>query len=566
MFDLVALWSVAVVFALVLAIAPYLGSYFGRVYLNRPAFGDRVLGPVEGAIYRALGTGPRQAMRAGEYFAALLLVNGFVLIWLFLWFVLQGSLPWNPSGAGPMTFDLAFHSASSFTTNTDFVHFVAEAQVSQGTLLLAVQIAMFTSAATGLSVTAAFARGFVRKDGTLGNFYVDMVRSVTRILLPLTVLVSVGMVLLGIPESLPSVIQVPTLAGGTQPLTLGPVASFQAIALLGTNGGGWYAANAASPLANPSELSNLFQLGVMLILPLAFPYAFAEIVRRPGEGVPYLGTILVVLLVGFGLFLAYQAAVNPDLSGLPGLAAGSNGYPVGQETRFSVGGASAFQVVSVYANVGANNMALGSLSPMAQTSLLFGMFTQSTPGGAGTGFGTLLIYAVLAVFVGGLMVGRTPEYLGKKIGQEQVKWGAFALLIHPTLILVPLAAAVLGGFASLPGPGSIPVQAHAFTVVLYEFTSESANNGSAMAPIADATPFFNVVGGLVMLLGRFLPILAMLQIASRFARQEVLPPGPGTLRTRSATFTFYLTCFLIILTGLLFLPVLALGPFSQAGF
>ncbi|HEY6238814.1 MAG TPA: potassium-transporting ATPase subunit KdpA, partial [Thermoplasmata archaeon] len=209
---------------------------------------------------------------------------------------------------------------------------------------------------------------------------------------------------------------------------------------------------------------------------------------------------------------------------------------------------------------------------IGQMSLLFGMFTQSTPGGVGTGFATLLVFAILAVFVGGLMVGRTPEYLGKKIGQQQVKWAALILLIHPALIMVPLAVAFLGGFDPLPVTsgnvpvGAIPVQAHAFTVALYEFTSESANNGSAMAPINDATLFFNVAGGIVMLAGRFLPILAMLQIAGLFSRQDVLPPGPGTLRTRSLTFTMYLALFVVILTGLLFLPVIALGPLSQLGF
>lgn len=572
MFDPVSLWDVAVVFGVVLAIAPYLGSYLGRVYLNRPAFGDTLLAPVERAIYRLLGTGPRQSMRAGEYFVALLLVNGFMAAWLFVWFSVQPSLPLNPNGTGAMSWDLAFHSSASFATNTDFVHFVSESALSEGTLLLAIQVAMFVSAATGLSVVAALVRGFVRKDGTVGNFYVDVVRSLTRVLLPIGLLGSVGFVLLGLPETFQSQVVVHTLTGGTQTIVLGPVASFQSISLFGSNGGGWYAANAASPLANPSQASNLFGLGLMLLLPTAAPFAFAQIVRRPGEGLPFLATSLSVLVVGITLFLAFQSIANPDLGGIAGLTPGPNGYAVGQETRFSAAGGAAFQVVSVYANVGANDMALGSLSPIAQMSLLFGMFTQSTPGGVGTGFATLLVFAILAVFVGGLMVGRTPEYLGKKIGQDQVKWAALILLIHPFLIMVPLAIAFLGGFDPLPvttgavPPGTIPVQAHAFTVALYEFTSEAANNGSAMAPINDATPFFNLAGGVVMLAGRFLPIFAMLRIAGLFARQDVLPPGPGTLKTRSLTFTVYLVLFVVILTGLLFLPVLALGPLSQWGF
>jgi K+-transporting ATPase ATPase A chain len=564
-FDLSTLWSVAIVFAAILAIAPYFGSYLGRVYLNRPAFGDVLWARVEGSLYRLLGTGPRQSMRAREYFTAVLLVNGGVALWLFLWFSLQAMLPLHAGPAPGMSWDLAFHSAASFATNTDFVHFVSEAQVTQGTQILAIQVAMFTSAATGLSVMAALIRGFVRKDGTLGNYYVDMVRSVTRVLLPFALLGGILLVLLGVPETFATAATVHPLAGGTQVIPLGPVASFQSLSLFGSNGGGYYAANAASPLANPSDVTNLVGLALMLILPLAAPFAFAQIVRRPGEGLPYLGTSLAILFVGLALFIAFQSAANPDLSHLPFVATPSTGSPVGLETRFPLGSAAAFQVVSVYANVGANNMALGSLAPLAQLSLLFGMFTQSTPGGVGTGFATLLIYGILAVFVGGLMVGRTPEYLGKKIAQGQIRYAALILLIHPALILVPLGVAILGGFAPLPG-GPIPVQAHGFTVALYEFTSESANNGSAMAPIHDTTPFFNIAGGLVMLVGRFLPIWAMLQIGGMFASQEVLPPGPGTLRTRSATFTLYLAGFLVVLTGLLFLPVIALGPLSQAGF
>ncbi len=282
-----------------------------------------------------------------------------------------------------------------------------------------------------------------------------------------------------------------------------------------------------------------------------------------------LGTILLVLLVAIGLFLAYQSVANPDLLASQ-ISVGSNGYPVGQETRFSLASGSAFQVVSVYSNVGANNLAIGSVSPVGQLVLLFGMFTQSTPGGEGTGFGTLLIYALLAIFVGGLMVGRTPEYLGKKIGQLQVRWAALVLFIHPVLILVPTAIATLGGYVPLTGPtsptsASTAYIAHSFTNVLYEFTSESANNGSAMG-YSDNTLFLNVAGGMVMLIGRFLPILAMIAISGQFSEQETTPPGPGTIQTRSLTFMLYLAFFVIVLTGLLFLPVMALGPLSQQGF
>jgi potassium-transporting ATPase potassium-binding subunit len=563
-FALQSLWDVILLIGIIIAIAPWFGAYLGRVYMDRPAFGDFLLTPIETTIYRLLGTSPRRSMRAREYMFALLLVNAGTLVFLFFFFFYQNLLPMDATGAPGMSWDLAFHSAASFTTNTDFTHFVNEAQLSLGSLTIAWPLALFVSPATGLSVAAAMIRGFVRKDGTLGNFYVDMVRTISRILLPLAILFAVVLVLLGVPETFTNTVTAHPLIGGTQTIYLGPVASYQAISFLGTNGGGFYSANAASPLANPSAFSNLFDIFVMMLVCFSTPFAFSQIIRRRGEAWPYMGTILIVFSVGLALFIVYQAATDPALSSIVGLGASTNGYPVGQETRFSLPEASLFQVASVYSNVGANNMLIGALSPVAQLVLLFGMFTQSTPGGEGTGFGTLLLFAVLGIFVGGLMVGRSPEYLGKKISTGQVRWAALALLSHPAAILIPFVVAVAGGFVSVSS-GSLPASAHTFTSVLYEFTSESANNGSALsaAPFNDTTWFFNVAGAFVMLVGRFVPIWAMLKVGEMFAQQDVLPPGPGTLRTASATFTIYITLFLVIVTILLFLPVIALGPLSQ---
>ncbi len=564
MVQLESLWDVLLVVGLIMAIAPWFGAYLGRVYLNRPAFGDVVLAPLERAAYRLLGTSPRRSMRAREYMLAVLLVNGGVFAFLYLYFFLQASLPLDATGVPGMSWDLALHSAVSFTTNTDFTHFTNESQISMGSEVIAWQLALFLSAATGLSVAAAMIRGFVRKDGTLGNFYVDVVRSVTRILLPLAILFAVLLVLLDVPQTLTNSVTAFPLTGGSQTIFLGPVASFQSISLLGTNGGGWFAANAASPLANPSAVSNLFEVGIMMLIPFSTPFAFAQIIRRKGEAWPFVGTILIVFAIALGLFIVYQAATNPALANVAGLGAQTSGYPVGQETRFSPPESSLFQVVSVYSNVGANNMAIGAVSPVGQMVLLFGMFTQSTPGGEGTGFGTLLLFAVLAIFVGGLMVGRTPEYLGKKIGVSQVKWAALALLIHPAIILIPFSVGVLAGAPGI-NVASLPASAHNFTAVLYELTSEAANNGSALssAYFNDATPFWNVTGAVVMAIGRFVPIWAMLQVGGLFAEQSEKPPGPGTLRTASATFTIYLTMILIIISALLFLPVLAMGPLAQ---
>ena len=564
MFALQSLWDVIILIALVVAIAPIFGAYLGRVYLDRPAFGDVLLSPIERAIYRLLGTSPRRSMRASEYMLAVLFVNAGVFAFLYLFFFFQNLLPYDATAAPGLGWNLALHSAASFTTNTDFTHFTNEAQLSLGSLVIAWPLALFVSAATGLSVAAATIRGFVRKDGTVGNFYVDLVRTVSRVLLPLSILIAVVMVLEGVPETFTNFVLAHPLTGGTQEIFLGPVASYQAITLLGTNGGGFYSANMASPLANPSAVSNLFGTFVMMLIPFSTPFAFAQIIRKRAEAWPFLGTVLIVFAIALGLFIAYQAATNPALAGLTSLGPQTNGYPIGQETRFGLPEASLFQVVSVYTNTGANNMQIGAISPVAQLVLLFGMFTQSTPGGDGTGFGMLLLFAVLGVFVGGLMVGRTPEYLGKKITTGHVRWAALALLVHPASILIPFVVAVAGGFVATAS-ASLPASAHTFTAVLYEFTSESANNGSALgaASFNDTTPFFNVAGAVVMLVGRFVPIWAMLSVGGMFSEQEVLPPGTGTLRTASVTFTVYLTLFLIIVSVLLFLPVIALGPLAQ---
>ncbi|HKS59288.1 MAG TPA: potassium-transporting ATPase subunit KdpA, partial [Thermoplasmata archaeon] len=520
------LLDVSLVLGLILALAPYFGRYVGRVYLNRPVFGDRFLLPVESFFYRLLGVSPRDSMTARQYIVALLGLSAGLLVWSYALLTLQATFPFNPGRIPGMSWDLGLHTATSFLTNTDFVHYTAETQVGLGAALFALQVSMFLSAAIGLSAVAAFIRGFVRKDATLGNFFVDMIRSLSRILVPLSLLAGGALALLGLPQTFQSSVVIHPLGGGVAGVPIGPVASWQSIMLLGSNGGGFFSANSAHPFENPSAYSNLFEIGLMMLIPLSSPFAFAEIIRRRGEGTPYLFTALSVFLAAVALYIFFQSnsagvlsytplATNPALS-----LAGP--YPVGAETRFSLPETAFFQVFSVYGNVGASSVSIGSLSPVAQMVLLFGMFTQSTPGGVGTGFGNLLVFAVIGVFLAGLMVGRTPEYLGKKIGGAQVKWATSVLLTHPFLILFPLGVAVLGDVTRVGGLGSVGLNAHAFTAVLYEFTSESANNGSAFGDrsFVDNTLFFNVVGTVVMLVGRYFPIIAMLMIGSHFARQE----------------------------------------------
>ncbi|MGI0140663.1 MAG: potassium-transporting ATPase subunit KdpA [Thermoplasmata archaeon] len=568
MIEFASLVDIGLLLALVLCLAPFFGSYLARVYTNRPVFGDRIWNPIEGFVYRLLGIDPRHSMRFREYAFALLLLSAAVIAWIYALLTLQQYLPGNPDGLGGFSWDLGLHSAASFATNTDFTHFVAESQLSLGGAVLGIEIALFLSAASGLAILVAFVRGFTSRDGTLGNFYVDIVRSVTRVLLPAAIVGALVLLFLQAPETLTSYVLVHPLGGGTQTVYLGPVSSWTSIELIGSNGGGWYAANAANALANPSAASNLFETGLMLLLPLSAPFLFARMVRRPNEAYPYIATILIVLLIALGLFLYFQAGTNPALSSVHGMSAASNGYPVGQQSQYSLPEAGLFQIVSVYANVGAQNMSIASISAGAQTVLFFGMFTQSTPGGVGTGFGNLLVFALVAVFIAGLMVGRTPEYLGKRVGKDQMKWSAAVLIAHPAIVLIPLLVALAGGWATAavgPVTPDLGVNAHQFTILLYEFTSEAANNGSSMGPISDGTLFFNVTGAAIMLVGRFFPMLAMLALGSIFAQQEYVPQSTGTLKTNSMTFTLYLALLVIVISGLLFLPVLALGPLAQGG-
>jgi potassium-transporting ATPase potassium-binding subunit len=535
-----------------------LGRYMARVYLGRPSLLDRVLNPVERGIYWLLGTDPRRMMGWREYAASLILCNVAALLFVFVLLTQQGALPWNAWAAPGMHWDLALHTSSAFVTNTDYQHYVPESAASLLASLAGLQMMMFLSAASGLAALVGLVRGFIRRDGTVGNVWVDLVRSVTRILLPISLIGAGLLALASVPQTWHQSVTIFPLTGGREAVPLGPIASWDSIEFLGSNGGGFYAANAGHPFQNPTAVTNFLSILLMMIIPFGTPFMFGAMVRRPGEAWPYMGVILTIFLIALGLFLYFQSA-NTFLRGLP--VDQGQGYLLGAETRFTLPESALFNVTSVYSNVGASSMSLGALTPGAQMVLLWGMFLQSAPGGDGTGFGVLLLNAVLAIFVGGLMVGRSPEYLGKKIGRDQVKWAAVTLLSHPFAILLPLALAYVAGLAQ----GAVGSGPQPFTVLLYEFTSESANNGSGMAPINDGTVFFNVAGSVIMLIGRYLPIVAMLAVGGSLARQAPNPPGPGTLKTESVTFTTYLTVFLLVITGLLFLPVLALGPFSQFG-
>ncbi|HUJ78281.1 MAG TPA: potassium-transporting ATPase subunit KdpA, partial [Thermoplasmata archaeon] len=436
------IFDIALTIAVGLAIAAPLGRYMAKVYLGRPTALDGLFNPFERAIFRVLGVNPRQSMGWREYAANLLALNGVAIVLVFVLLLLQGGLPLNALGAPGMDWTLAAHAAVAFMTNTDFQHYVGESQVSLLASLLGLGTLLFLSAASGLAVLAAFVRGFVRRDGTLGNVWWDLTRTLVRILLPISIAGAVVFVLLGVPQTFEQSVTVGTLGGGTQTIPVGPIGSWDAIEFLGTNGGGFFGANAGHPLQNPSAATNFVAIVLMMIVPFSAPFMFGAMVRRPGEAGPLIATMLAIFLTAVVLFLVFESS-NPFLAGVP--VDQGNGYLVGAEDRFTLAESGLFQVTSVYGNVGATTMSLGSLTPGAQLVLLWGMFLQSAPGGDGTGFGLLLVNALLAIFVGGLMVGRTPEYLGKKIGRGEIKWAAATILSHPFAILIPLAITYASG-------------------------------------------------------------------------------------------------------------------------
>lgn len=559
MIELSTIPDVIITIIVGLILAKYVGDYMANVFLGRPSLLDAVMMPVESFLYRFMGIDPDHQMRWQEYAATLLVLNAALIAFVFLILLYQGSLPYNALGAQDMNWTLAFHTASAFMTNTDFQHYTPENGASLFASLFGLQLLMFMSAATGIAVLAAFTRGFIHKSGRIGNFWVDLIKANTRVLLPLSLIAACLFILFSVPQTLAQSVKILPLTGGPpETIPIGPVATWDAIELIGTNGAGFYAANLANPLQNPTAITNLMAILLMFLIPFGAIFMFGKMVKKQGEAHMLLATVLVIFLIGVALFVFFESA-DPYLAST-NVAQGAGGYMTGLETRFSLPESSLFQVTSVFTNTGTNDLAIGSITPGAQMVLFWGMFLQMAPGGDGTGLGVLLITVVLSIFIGGLLVGRTPEYLGKKIGKGEMRWAAVMILSHPFMILIPLGLAFVFGFAQAAGSGP-----YTFSGILYEFTSESANNGSAIGGFNDNTYFFNLMGAAIMLVGRYLPILAMLAIGGSLAGGDKLPPGPGTIKTDSMTFTIYLILFITIVTGLLFLPVLVMGPFAQGG-
>jgi potassium-transporting ATPase potassium-binding subunit len=549
-----------VLLAAVAALTPPLGSYVARVMTGRRTFLHPVLGPVERLVHHSLRLRPDHEQTWKAYARSLLAFSLVSIVGLYLLQRAQGLLPGNPDRFGAVDPFLALNTAVSFVTNTDWQNYAGEATMSHLTQMAGLATQNFLSAGVGLAVAVALVRGLTRRRaGTIGNFWVDLVRGVLFVLLPLSVLLATLLMARGVIQNFDGSRAVTTVGGATQHLPGGPVASQEAIKELGTNGGGFYNANSAHPYENPDPVTNLLELLALLVVPFALTATYGRLVGSRRQGWALFAAMAVIWAAMTTTAIVAEQAGNPIVARAGVAQPGGN--LEGKETRFGVGGSALFAASTTGTSTGAVNSshdsytAIGGL--VATSQMLLG---EVSPGGVGAGLYSMLVFVLLAVFIAGLMVGRTPEWLGKKVQAREVKLAGLAILVMPALVLVltGIAAVVPAGTASRGNLGP-----HGLTEILYAFTSMANNNGSAFAGLTGDTPFYNLTGSLALLAGRFLPILAVLAIAGSLAAKERAPAGPGTFPTHTPLFVGLLVGVVVIVGALTFFPVLALGPIVE---
>jgi len=547
-------------FAAVLTVATLLTIPMGK-WLAR-CFTSEHHGWLERLSYRAMGVNPQERMGWQRYGAALVLSNAVMMLLGYLLLRLQAGLPLNPLAIAAQSPDLAFNTAASFITNTNWQAYAGENSLSNATQMVVITFLMFAGATTGVAAGAGFVRGLARSSAQdIGNFWVDFVRVFWRVLLPLSFLLALVYVWQGIPQTLHTEAVATTLEGARQQLLVGPVASLESIKHLGTNGGGFFSMNAAHPFENPTPLTNLLHILAMLLIPAGMTYAFGAMLLRRKQGW-VLFAACMVMFIGFLslVFVAEQqgsqllARAGADQQWSP---TQSGGNMEGKELRFGIADTALFVTVTTAATTGSVNAMHDSLTPLGSITPLAQMMLNCVFGGDGVGLINLIQYAILTVFLAGMMIGRTPEFLGKKIEGREIKLVMLAVLVPPACILGFTALAVLwpDAAASLNNRGP-----HGFSEILYAYASGTANNGSAFAGLNANTPFFNTTIGLAMLAGRFLTLLPMLAVAGSLAAKATVPAGPGTFPTATPLFMGLLVFVVLVVGGLTFLPALALGP------
>jgi len=549
-------FQIALTLLIVILITPLLGKYIAHVFLKERTFLDPILSKLDQLIYKTIGLRNRPDMTGWQYIQAILISNLIMGIFVLLFLLLQPILPLNPTGVGPVSWDVALHTTVSFLTNTDQQHYSGETALSYGSQVFALGFLLFTSAATGLAVGIAFIRGLTGR--SLGNFYEDTVLSTTRILLPLSIVGAVVLIATGVPETIAGAVQVTTLDGAAQTIARGPVAHLEMIKQIGENGGGFFGANSAHPFENPDGLSNFIETVAMVAIPSSLIYTYGIFTNNLKQAWLVYGIVLAFFIPLLIVTAIGEFQGNTQVNALLGTVAPNL---EGKEVRFGWAQSALWAILTTATMCGAVNGMHDSLMPPGGFSTLLNMFLQIVWGGQGTGTAYLFVYLILAVFLTGLMVGRTPEFLGRKIEKPEIIFASVILLIHPIAILIPSAITLAfpEALAGISNPGF-----HGLSQVIYEYTSASANNGSGFAGLGTGTVWWNLSASVSMIVGRYIPIVALLLLAEGMARKQPVPMTDGTLRTDTGLFTSITGVVILILGVLTFLPVLALGPIAEA--
>ncbi|MGC6401085.1 potassium-transporting ATPase subunit KdpA [Sphingomonas sp. FW199] len=552
-------WALIALFVVIVGLlAKPMGQWLFALYEGRRTPLHVVLGPVETGFYRLAGIDPAQDMGWRRYALSLVLFNLVLLLFLYAILRLQDVLPLNPRGLAAIGPDGAMNAAISFTTNTNWQWYSGEVALSNLSQMLGLTLHNFLSAATGIAIAFALFRGFARREAAgIGNFWADVTRVTLYLLLPISIVYALFLVFSGVPQTLSAMVDATTLEGAKQSIALGPVASQEAIKMLGTNGGGFFNANSAHPFENPTALTNLVQIVSIFMIGVGLAWCFGKAVGDTRQGWAILSAMAVLFVAGTAVTYWAEAAGNPVLHqlGVPG------GNMEGKETRFGIAASALFAVVTTAASCGAVNAMHDSFTPLGGMIPLFNMqLGEIVVGGVGAGIYGFLLFAILAVFVAGLMVGRTPEYVGKKIEAREVKLAVLAIAVLPLCILgfTALSAVTEAGLA-----GPLNKGPHGFSEILYAFTSATGNNGSAFAGLTAGTPWYNGLLGVAMWLGRFFVIIPVLAIAGSLAAKRHSPATTGSFPTTGALWVGLLVGIILILGGLTFLPSLALGPIAD---
>jgi K+-transporting ATPase ATPase A chain len=550
--------QIALYFAVLTALVVPLGRFMANVFQGERTFLTPVLRPVEVLFYRLSGVDETREQHWLSYTAAMLLFNlcGFLLLYALL--RLQAVLPLNPQGMAPVAADLAFNTAVSFTTNTNWQNYGGESTLSYLSQMIGLTTQNFVSAATGIALVIALIRAFARASGkTIGNFWVDLTRTTLYVLLPLSIIAAIFLVWQGVPQNLGPYVDATTLEGTHQTLSQGPAASQIAIKQLGTNGGGFWNANSAVPYENPTPLSNFVQMLYILLISAALTHTFGRMIKDERQGWALYAAMSVVFLAGVAITYWAEGTGNPQFAAL-GLDPANM---EGKEVRFGIANSSLWAVATTAASNGSVNSMHDSFTPLGgMIPIILMQLGEIIFGGVGSGLYGMFLFVIIAMFVAGLMVGRTPEYIGKKIEAKEVKMAVLAIIVLPLMILgfMAISTVVPFGLSSIQDPGP-----HGFSEIMYLYSSSTGNNGSAFAGFTGNTLWYNTTGGLAMLVGRYAVIIPAMAIAGSLVQKKIVPTSAGTFPTHSTLFVGLLVSVILIIGGLTFFPALALGPIVE---